>query len=68
MSKFELKRCPFCGGDAELIEFGVGSGDNEGGSCVACTECGSSGPVEFGYKENFVSRWNSRVFEEVYDE
>lgn len=59
----DLKSCPFCGGKAEVIEFGVGSGDNEGGSCVCCVDCQSSGPVEFGYKENYISIWNSRVSE-----
>lgn len=59
MSK-ELLPCPFCGGEAERIDFGPGSGDNEGGSCIACTKCQASGPVEFGYKENFVSNWNTR--------
>lgn len=56
----ELLPCPFCGGEAERIDFGPGSGDNEGGSCIACKRCQSSGPVEFGYKENFVSTWNTR--------
>jgi len=61
MDIVELLPCPFCGGDAERIDFGPGSGDNEGGSCIACTRCQSSGPVEFGYKENFVSNWNRRL-------
>lgn len=56
-----LLPCPFCGARAERIDFGPGSGDNEGGSCVACTVCQHSGPVEFGYKENFVSNWNRRA-------
>jgi Lar family restriction alleviation protein len=57
----EMRECPFCGGEAERIDFGPGSGDNEGGSCVACTRCQASGPVEFGYKENFISNWNRRA-------
>ncbi|WP_340571708.1 hypothetical protein [Stenotrophomonas sp. G106K1] len=56
-----LLPCPFCGERAERIDFGPGSGDNEGGSCVACTVCQHSGPVEFGYKENFISNWNRRA-------
>lgn len=56
-----LLPCPFCGESAERIDFGPGAGDNEGGSCVACTGCGSSGPVEFGFKENFRSIWNRRA-------
>ena len=56
-----LLPCPFCGSPAERIDFGPGSGDNEGGSCVACTVCQHSGPIEFGYKENFISNWNRRA-------
>jgi|GEM_PF-1952698 len=56
-----LLPCPFCGARAERIDFGIGSGENEGGSCIACTVCQHSGPIEFGYKENFVSNWNRRA-------
>lgn len=56
-----LLPCPFCGSPARRIDFGVGSGENEGGSCIECTGCQSSGPVEFGYKENFISNWNRRA-------
>lgn len=55
-----LLPCPFCGAPAERIDFGIGSGENEGGSCIACTVCQHSGPIEFGYKENFISNWNRR--------
>lgn len=57
----DLLPCPFCGGRAERIDFGPGDAENEGGSCIACTGCQSSGPVEFGYKENFISNWNRRA-------
>ncbi|KRG39121.1 hypothetical protein ARC78_14985 [Stenotrophomonas pictorum JCM 9942] len=57
----ELLACPFCGGEAERIDFGPGDSENEGGSCIACTRCQSSGPVEFGFKEGFVSKWNRRA-------
>ena len=57
----ELKPCPFCGGEAERIDFGPGDAENAGGSCIACKRCQSSGPVEFGYKENFISNWNRRA-------
>ncbi|WP_242890300.1 hypothetical protein [Stenotrophomonas maltophilia] len=56
-----LLPCPFCGAPAERIDFGIGSGENEGGSCIACTVCQHSGPIEFGFKENFVSNWNRRA-------
>ncbi|MBO9717475.1 MAG: Lar family restriction alleviation protein [Pseudoxanthomonas sp.] len=57
----ELLPCPFCGGEPERIDFGPEDAENAGGSCIACTRCQSSGPVEFGYKENFVSTWNRRA-------
>lgn len=60
-----LLPCPFCGSPAERINFGPGSGENEGGSCVACTRCQASGNVEFGRKENFVSNWNRRSAQTV---
>lgn len=55
----ELKPCPFCGGEAEIIH--LDDGDNAGGSCVCCTKCQASGNVEFGRKENFVENWNRRA-------
>lgn len=57
----ELLPCPVCGAPAERIDFGIGSAENEGGSCIACTVCQHSGPIEFGFKENFVSNWNRRA-------
>ncbi|HRP74548.1 MAG TPA: Lar family restriction alleviation protein [Rhodocyclaceae bacterium] len=57
----DLLPCPFCNAPAERIDFGPGDAENEGGSCISCTQCQSSGPVEFGYKENFVSNWNRRT-------
>lgn len=53
-----LKPCPFCGGPAEVIH--LEGGENDGGSCVSCTICFASSPVEFGFKENFISNWNRR--------
>lgn len=63
----ELKPCPFCGGEAERIDFGPGDAENEGGSCIACKRCQSSGPVEFGFKETFISKWNTRAASGVDD-
>jgi hypothetical protein len=51
--------CPFCGGEAEIIN--IERGENAGGSCVSCARCLASSNVEFGFKENFVANWNRRV-------
>lgn len=57
----ELLPCPFCGGEAERIDFGPDAAENEGGSCIACKRCQASGPVEFGFKENLIANWNRRA-------
>lgn len=54
-----LRPCPFCGGDAEILN--IEDGENAGGSCVSCTRCQASSNVEFEFKENFVSNWNRRT-------
>lgn len=59
MSDIDLKPCPFCGGDAEIVH--INDGENEGGSCVSCSRCLASSNVEFEFKENFVSNWNRRT-------
>lgn len=57
-----LKPCPFCGGDAMRVTLTKDDGaDNEGGDVITCTHCWASSHVEFGRKENLVSRWNNRV-------
>ncbi|MBN8955001.1 MAG: Lar family restriction alleviation protein [Rhizobiales bacterium] len=57
-----LKPCPFCGGEAELLDFESVDGDpNAGGSCICCKRCGASSPVHFDRKENLVSSWNDRA-------
>ncbi|WP_197020256.1 Lar family restriction alleviation protein [Hyphomonas sp. CY54-11-8] len=54
-----LRPCPFCGGEAEIIN--IDEGENAGGSCVCCKRCMASGNIEFDRKENFVSNWNRRA-------
>ena len=58
----ELLPCPFCGGEAKRID--IEDGNNAGGSCVVCTQCDASSNVEFEFKENFVSNWNQRFWED----
>ena len=55
----DLLSCPFCGGMPASVD--IDEGENAGGSCVECTECGASSNLDFGRKENFRSNWNRRV-------
>ncbi len=55
----ELLPCPFCGGEPEIIHIEE-EGENFGGSCIGCTDCGASSPVHFDRKENLHSSWNTR--------
>lgn len=59
MSK--LKPCPFCGGKAKIIE--CKENINIGGSVIECSKCMASSHVEFGFKENLKSSWNTRANE-----
>lgn len=57
-----LLPCPFCGGEAKRITLTEADGDDEGGDVIYCTGvCGASSHVEFGFKENLVSLWNTRL-------
>lgn len=60
----ELLPCPFCGGRAERFTIGEDDPVNAGGDVITCAQCGASSHVEFGYKENLVSHWNSRIASE----
>jgi Lar family restriction alleviation protein len=57
----ELKPCPFCKGEAKRLTIGDDEPNNAGGDVIVCTKCGASSHVEFGRKENLVSRWNTRA-------
>lgn len=65
MEKNELKRCPFCGGEAGVLIFDdVPENDvNFGGSCISCRQCAACSPVHFDRKENLYSSWNDRMSE-----
>ena len=63
----ELLPCPFCGGDAQRFTIGEDEPNNAGGDVISCTRCGASSHVEFGRKENLVSRWNTRALTKATD-
>lgn len=67
MSKILLP-CPFCGGNAKRIDIEDTEDENFGGSYVCCTKCQSSTNIEFGRKENFINKWNTRKYKNVADE
>lgn len=56
-----LMPCPFCGGKARQLTIEQDNDPHFGGDVITCTECGSSSHVEFGFKENLKSVWNSRA-------
>ena len=52
---FELKPCPFCGGEAELSE--------DEFFCrysVVCTKCGAE-TAAYGVEQDAIDAWNNRV-------
>lgn len=55
----QLLPCPFCGGESKRFTIEE-QGDNFGGDVIECQKFGASSHVEFGRKENLVSRWNTR--------
>ncbi|EAS2247971.1 restriction alleviation protein, Lar family [Salmonella enterica] len=61
LDKDELLPCPFCGGKARQVTIEQDDDPNFGGDVITCTECGASSHVEFGFKENLKSAWNSRA-------
>lgn len=57
----ELRPCPFCGGKAHQLTIEQDNDPHFGGDVITCTACGASSHVEFGFKENLKSAWNSRA-------
>jgi Lar family restriction alleviation protein len=60
MKRDELKPCPFCGGEAEVVDINDDS-QQSGGSCVTCKQCLASSALEFEFRETFIERWNTRA-------
>ncbi|MBH0741967.1 Lar family restriction alleviation protein [Salmonella enterica] len=61
MTENTLLPCPFCGGQAEQVVIEAENDPNFGGSVIACSGCGASSHIEFGFKEGLVSAWNARA-------
>lgn len=53
----ELKKCPFCDGEAEIKQYG----DRTKSTIVGCTNCGCT--LESGEESNHGSDWNTRTLE-----
>lgn len=54
----ELKRCPFCGGEAEILEHDNGWAIWH---CIMCKNCKASQEWRKGYtKEEAIKAWNTR--------
>lgn len=61
----DLKRCPFCGGEAKIFAY------PSGGICVKCMKCFCQTEAEvddcihdcekFNAYERIIKRWNARV-------
>ena len=71
MESVELKRCPFCGGEAKIFA------SQDGGICVKCVNCycQTENNCDFNYDEcirnnafeNVVAAWNRRAVMKNYD-
>lgn len=55
----ELKRCPFCGGEAEIIEHIFGTLEHSYG--VECTDCGAKTWQFYSEKTDVIEAWNRRA-------
>lgn len=61
-----LKRCPFCGGEAELAFGGNGSHEAKGLSFVKCKDCGAIGQKfevshRYASDQKAIEAWNRRA-------
>lgn len=55
MKNKELRECPFCGGEAELLDY-----PEVEAYCVACLECGVE-TLFYSSKEKVIKDWNTRT-------
>ena len=54
----ELKRCPFCGGEAAILHYPVD------GYLPHCTECDGTIEKWFDTPEEALDAWNRRIIDE----
>lgn len=52
---FNLKPCPFCGGEAHIERYG----NRRQSTVYACLDCGCR--LETGEEQDYGMRWNKRV-------
>ncbi len=53
MSEIKLKRCPFCGGEAQVINLGFNQ------YLISCKDCWAETIPTTGF-ENTITKWNTR--------
>lgn len=58
MNEVKLKRCPFCGGEAEIIE---AEGNEPETICIQCSSCGVSVHHKWLEPEVLIDYWNRRA-------
>lgn len=58
MNEVKLKRCPFCGGEAEIIEV---EGNEPETICIQCSSCGVSVHHKWLEPEVLIDYWNRRA-------
>ena len=58
---YELKPCPFCGGEARVDGSSWRVSDGEDVAWVTCTECNAFGPTGSG--RGGITAWNTRAKE-----
>lgn len=55
--KRKLKPCPFCGGEAELVQRGT----RRQSAQISCTNCGCFFECGAETEEGWIDRWNERT-------
>ncbi len=63
MMNEELKPCPFCGGEAELIPYSLGMNDDLKYWAVTCSnhDCFVHPETRYYHKEDAIEAWNFRA-------